>query len=65
MKTNYTQDGVVVDFSRKEKAKQSLAGEELSVEGCDSENEVCSLMADSKGKVFEIAELIDVVRLVT
>ena len=32
------------------------------VEGCDFENVVCSLMADSKGKVFGIGEVIDVVR---
>ena len=58
-----TKDGVVVDFSSNEKAKQCLAGEELLVEGCDSENVVCSFMPDSKGKVFGTGEVIDVVRL--
>ena len=62
MKANYTKDGVVVDFSSNEKARQCLVWEELLVEGCDSEKVVCLLMADSKGKVFGIGEVIDVVR---
>ena len=62
MKANCTKDGVVVDFSSNEKVKQCLAGEELLVEVCDSENVVCSLMADSKDKVFGFGEVIDVVR---
>ena len=32
------------------------------VEGCDSKNVVCSLIADSKGQVFGIGEVIDVAR---
>ena len=62
MKANGTKDRAVVDSSSNEKAKQCLTGEELLVEGCDSENVVCSLMADSKGKVYSIGEVIDVVR---
>ena len=62
MKANCTKDGVFVDFSSNEKAKQCLAGVELLVEGCDSEKVVSLLMADSKGKVFGTGELIDVVR---
>ena len=62
MKANCTKYGVVVAFSSNEKAKQSLAGEELLVEGCNSENVVCLLMTGSKGKVFGVGEVIDVVR---
>ena len=32
------------------------------VESCDFENAVCSLIADSKGEVFGIGEVVDVVR---
>ena len=39
-----------------------MAGEELLVEGCDSKNVVCSLIADSKGEVFGVGDVIDVVR---
>ena len=42
--------------------KQCLAGEDLLVEYCDSENVVCLLMGDSKSKVFGVGEVIDVVR---
>ena len=62
LKANCTKDGVVVDFSSNEKAKQCLAGEELLLEGCDSENGLCSLIGDSKGEVFGVGEVIDVVR---
>ena len=62
MKANCTKDGVVVDFRSNEKVKHCLAGEELLVEGCDSKNVVCSLIADSKGNEFGIGEVIDVVR---
>ena len=44
---NWTKDGVVVNFSSNEKAKQCLAGEDLLVECFDSEKVVCLLMADS------------------
>ena len=62
LKANCTKDGVAVDFSSNETGKQYLAWEDLLVECCDSENVVCSLMADSKGKAFGIGEVIDVVR---
>ena len=62
MEANCTKDGVVVDFSSNEKAKQCLAGEDLLVERCNSENVVCLLMVDSKGKIFGVGEVIDVVR---
>ena len=62
LKANFTKHGVVVDFSINEKAKQCLAGEDLLVEYCDSENVVCLLMGDSKSKVFGVGEVIDVVR---
>ena len=62
LKANCTKDGVVVDFSSNEKAKQCLAGEELLLEGCDSEDVLCSLIADSKGEVFGMGEVFDVVR---
>ena len=62
MEANCTKDGVVVDFSSNEKAKQCLAEEDLLVERCNSENVVCLLMVDSKGKIFGVGEVIDVVR---
>ena len=62
LKANCTKDAVAVDFSSNEKAKHCLAGEDLLVECCDSENVVCLLIADSKGKVFGVGEVIDVVR---
>ena len=61
MKANCTKDGVVVDFKNNKKPKQCLAGEDL-FECCDSEKLVCLLMADSKGKVFGVGEVIGVVR---
>ena len=62
LNANCTKDGVVVDFSSNEKAKQCLAGKDLLVECCDSEKVVCLLMTDSKCKVFGVAEVIEVVR---
>ena len=62
MEANCTKDGVVVDFSSNEKAKQCLAGEDLLVERCNSENVVCLLMVGSKGKIFVVGEVIDVAR---
>ena len=44
---NCTKDGVGVDFSSNEKAKQCLARKDLLVEYFDSEKVVCLLMADS------------------
>ena len=58
MKVNGTKDRAVVDSSSNEKAKQCLTGEELLVEGCDSENVVCSLIVYSKGEVFGIGEVV-------
>ena len=54
--------GVVVDVSSNDKAKQCLTGEDLLVECCDSEKVGCMLMPDSKGKVFGVGEVIDVVK---
>ena len=62
LKANCVKDGVVVDFSSNDKAKQCLAGEDLLVEYCDSEKTVCLLMAVTKDKVFGVGEVIDLVR---
>ena len=62
LKANCTKDGVVLDFSSHEKAKQSLAGKDLLVEFCDSEKVVCLLLADLKSEVSGVGEVIDVVR---
>ena len=59
LKANCIKDGVVVDFSSNEKAKQCLAGEEFLLEGCDSENVLCSLIAElwKKGDEFIVGQL--------
>ena len=62
LKANCTKDGVVVDFSSNDKAKQCLAGADLLVECCDSEKVVCWVTTDWKGKVFCVGEVVDVVR---
>ena len=61
LKVNCTKDGVDVD-SINDKAKQCLAGENLLVECCEFEKVVCLVMADSKGKVFDVGEVVDVER---
>ena len=58
MKANGTKDRAVVDSSSNEKVKQCLTREELLIEGCDSENVVCSLIVYSKGEVFGIGEVV-------
>ena len=62
LNANCTKDGVVVDFSSNEKAKQCLAGKDLLVECCDSGKVVCLLITDSKGKVFGVGEVTEVIR---
>ena len=62
LKANCTKDGVVADFSSNDKANQCLTGEDLLVGCCDSKKMGCLLMADSKGKVFGVGEVIDVVK---
>ena len=62
LKANCTKDGVVADFSSNDKANQCLTGEDLLVGCCDSKKMGCLLMVDSKGKVFGVGEVIDVVK---
>ena len=62
LKANCTKDGVVADFSSNDKANQCLTREDLLVGCCDSKKMGCLLMADSKGKVFGVGEVIDVVK---
>ena len=62
LKVNCTKNGVAVDSISNDKAKQCLAGEDLLVECCESEKVVCLLMTDSKGNVFDVGEVVDVVR---
>ena len=62
LNANCTKDVVVVGFSSNEKAKQCLAGKDLLVECCDSGKVVCLLITDSKGKVFGVGEVTEVIR---